>query len=298
MQDQGRPYRPPLLYRSLIVVAGWVVPRAARKAWRAGQDARLFDWWLLAQRGEMPRRDIETANLLRGALQDAMLHRIHPQALLSWLRGPAFPLLSAAALFTLFALVTRGFAYTRHLVELACQVLPGPPDLRTDVLVGHIFILAVSVTAGLAMALIRRPPPHVAGWLYWSYFALQCAAVLVMIPLLWIEGGAALRACFPRHEGMRALATLLVTLAYLPSLATALAWVLADQRARCPVCLRRLDLPVTLGSWSSVFDPSSTELLCDQGHGALVLPESSIGAPERWTRLDDSWKSLFSQSAG
>jgi hypothetical protein len=145
------------------------------------------------------------------------------------------------------------------------------------------------------MLLIRRPPSHAGGWLYWSFFTLQCALALTLVPIAWIEAGAALRACFSHHEGLRALSTMLLTLAYPPALAAALAWVLADQHARCPVCLRRLELPVSLGSWSSVFDPSSTELLCDRGHGTLVLPDTAQGA-EHWTRLDESWSNLFSHS--
>jgi hypothetical protein len=64
------------------------------------------------------------------------------------------------------------------------------------------------------------------------------------------------------------------------------------------VCLRRLDLPVTVGSWSSVFEPTSTEMLCDLGHGTLLLPETGGGTEERWTKFDDSWRDLFSHSAG
>lgn len=290
-------YEPPLHYRLLVLLASFLVPRARRPAWRRSQDARLFHWWVLSQRGELPQRQAHTAGLLRGAFRDAFLHRVTPSAIARRVRGPAFSLLAAAAFTALFATATQGFAYTRRLIALAIELFPAPPDLRSDVLVGHAFILAISLTAGAAMVFIRRPPSHSGGWRYWAFFALQCALALTLVPLLWIESGAALRACFPHHEGLRALSTLLLTLAYLPSLAAALAWVLSDQRARCPVCLRRLELPVSLGSWSSVFDPSSTELLCDEGHGALVLPDTAAGA-ERWTRLDDSWRGLFSHSAG
>ncbi len=291
------PYLPPLHYRLLLRLAACLVPRSARTSWQARQNARLFHWWILAERGELPRRGPESAALLRGTFQDALQQRISPAAVTGMIRGPLFYLLTAACLFTLLAASTRCFAYTRHLVELALLLLPGPPGLRSDVLAGHAFILAISLTAAAAMLLIRRPSAHSGGWRYWTFFALQCALVLTFVPLVWIESGAALRACFPHHEGLRALSTLLLTLAYLPSLAAALAWVLADQRARCPVCLRRLELPVSVGSWSSVFDPSATEFLCDRGHGALLLPDSSAGA-ERWTRLDQSWAGLFSHSSG
>lgn len=286
------PFRPPLPYRLLILLAACLVPRASRPAFRRRQDQSLFDWWILSQRGEL---FTHPARLLRAAFLDAFTTRIPLDALARFVRGPAFYLATASSLVLLLALLTRGFAYTRHLLRLAALLLPAPPDLRSDVLVGHTFILAVSLTAAVAMLAIRRPPSYSATFRYWAFFALQCALVLTLVPIAWIESAAAFRACFPHHEGMRAFGTLILTLAYLPSLAAALAWVLADQRARCPVCLRRLEYPVSLGSWSSVFDPSSTELLCDLGHGALLLP-ADAATPSRWTRLDDSWQNLFTHS--
>ena len=65
-----------------------------------------------------------------------------------------------------------------------------------------------------------------------------------------------------------------------------------DQRRRCPVCLGRLAMPVTLGSWASVFEPVTTEMLCDEGHGSLSVDESEIGAGDRWIALDSSWRGL------
>lgn len=289
------PFDPPLYHRLLIHIAALLVPRAARPSWRFRQDQRLYHWWVLNQRGELPAQPAQTAALLRGALDDAFRHRISPDSLARAVRGPLFYLAAATTLTAFLAALSRGFAYTRHLLSLAAQLLPGPPDLRSDVLVGHAFILAISFAAGLTMIFIRRPPSHSGGFRYWTFFILQCALALTLVPLAWIESGAALRSCFPHHEGMRALGTLLLTLAYLPGLAAALAWVLSDQRARCPVCLRRLEFPVSLGSWSSVFDPSSTELLCDRGHGALVLADTTNGL-EHWTRLDHSWSSFFSHS--
>ena len=53
-------------------------------------------------------------------------------------------------------------------------------------------------------------------------------------------------------------------------------------------------MPVTMGSWGSVLDPAMTESLCDSGHGALCQPESAEGLPDKWTKLDPSWRELFS----
>jgi hypothetical protein len=68
--------------------------------------------------------------------------------------------------------------------------------------------------------------------------------------------------------------------------------VFDDQRRRCPECLRRLARPVTMGSWGSMFEPVTTEFLCDEGHGALSLAESEIGEGDRWVSLDASWREL------
>jgi hypothetical protein len=51
-------------------------------------------------------------------------------------------------------------------------------------------------------------------------------------------------------------------------------WAFADQRARCPVCLRRLANPVRMGNSSRILlEWNGTELLCPRGHGLLHVPE-------------------------
>jgi hypothetical protein len=59
------------------------------------------------------------------------------------------------------------------------------------------------------------------------------------------------------------------------------------------VCLQLLTMPVSFGSWSSVLDPATTELVCDSGHGSLTFPETDGGLRDRWTNLDPSWSELF-----
>ena len=77
-------------------------------------------------------------------------------------------------------------------------------------------------------------------------------------------------------------------------------WAILDQARRCPVCLRRLAMPVTLGSWSSpLLEPAATELLCDEGHGSLRFSEAhtTLGEIRRWITLDDSWRDLFDEKS-
>ena len=76
-------------------------------------------------------------------------------------------------------------------------------------------------------------------------------------------------------------------------------WAILDQGRRCPVCLRLLSTPFTSGSWSSsLIEPASTELLCDQGHGTLRVSDSytTLGEIRRWVTLEDSWRDVLSSN--
>jgi hypothetical protein len=80
----------------------------------------------------------------------------------------------------------------------------------------------------------------------------------------------------------------------------ALRWVFADQRSRCPVCLRLLGNAVRIGSPSQTFlGWYGAESVCARGHGLLQISEitASHSATPRWLRLDASWSSLFSEAA-
>lgn len=151
--------------------------------------------------------------------------------------------------------------------------------------------------AGLVMALIlaaaliaiERLPLH-AGWRYWSFLAGKAGVSLAIVLALWIELAGAIPLEF--------VPGLAFNWTFLILCACAVYWAFHDQRRRCPVCLGRLALPVTIGSWSSsLFEPVSTELLCERGHGALCIPEtqSSVAEPDSWTAMDDSWRELFTR---
>ena len=77
-------------------------------------------------------------------------------------------------------------------------------------------------------------------------------------------------------------------------------WALADQRARCRVCLRLLCFPVRMGCPGCLLlDWSGTELLCTEGHGVLHVPHMAASWEEesqRWIALDESWKELFAST--
>lgn len=78
-------------------------------------------------------------------------------------------------------------------------------------------------------------------------------------------------------------------------------WAVADQRKRCPVCLRRVTHPARVGMASQTFLAwNGMELICLGGHTLLhvpALPTSWFNCP-RWIYLDDSWEFLFVASTG
>jgi hypothetical protein len=77
-------------------------------------------------------------------------------------------------------------------------------------------------------------------------------------------------------------------------------WAIADQRARCRVCLRLLCFPVRVGCPGSLLlNWSGTELLCPEGHGIMHVPDLAPSweeTSERWISLDESWKDLFDRA--
>ena len=72
-------------------------------------------------------------------------------------------------------------------------------------------------------------------------------------------------------------------------------WVLADQRDRCPVCLRLLANPVRFGGSSRILlEWHGTELMCVRGHGLLYVSEwPTVWSDRRWMDLGSSWAGLF-----
>jgi hypothetical protein len=289
----------PLLCRWLIRLASWIVPARERREWRRRWESELLDWWVLVERGEITLR--ESARMVRqcwGAFADAFWLRFSRDELDRFVRGPAFFILAGAAALAVIALLSDGFAMTRSLVDLAKGMdkpilRPGGYDWRSDRLVGYltpiVFGLAISAMAVAA----GRLSLHRRGWRYWSFFVLKAVGVMVLLPLAWIEGGSWIRGQMP-HEGLRVLVGgLLLGIVFIGAFAWAFVWIVDDQRRRCPICVRRLALPVTIGSWASVFEPVATELMCEEGHGSLCLPEAGSGEPDRWTEMDESWRELF-----
>jgi hypothetical protein len=77
-------------------------------------------------------------------------------------------------------------------------------------------------------------------------------------------------------------------------------WSVADQRARCRVCLRLLCFPVRIGCPGCLLlDWSGTETVCAEGHGVLHVPQMAPSwdeEAEHWIALDESWQDLFAET--
>jgi hypothetical protein len=228
-------------------------------------------------------------------LADALRRRLRPAEWREWVRGPAAVVVGVVVFAAALVALSGGLRVTRELWEAAM----GPAfrahgyDPRSDRLFGYMAPIVSALTTGLFCAVVARLHVALGGWRYWSFLSFKLASVLVLGPLVWIEGGAWLRSVLP-NEGSRVIfGGLLLSVGFVCAFGYGVLWCLRDQRVRCPVCLRRLAMPVTLGSWASTFEPASTEMLCEDGHGALCVSETQSGQPDRWTPLDSSWRELF-----
>jgi hypothetical protein len=303
-----REIRPPLACRLVIRSASWIAPRTSRREWRAEWNSHLSNLWILVERGEVSAAAVaQMAWLCRHAFTEAARLRFGPMQVRRWLQSPSFVLAVLALLLGLTAVSTHGFVHTRQLVYAARHLEPPHPiapdskrlryDPRSDAVFGNTAPIVFAVAMGLILLLIRRRSLHYYNWRYRLFLLAKLSGILLVLPALWLEGGMALRSHL-HNEALRVwLGGVLFALALIAAFGRLTIWAVADQQQRCPVCLRLLSMPVTIGSWSSVLDPVSTELMCAEGHGSLCLAETEISAPDRWTALDQSWHSLFDHAA-
>ncbi|HVP47063.1 MAG TPA: hypothetical protein VMT32_10790 [Bryobacteraceae bacterium] len=294
--DCGAPL--PAGYRWFLRLTSWMAPRRTRSGWHAKWSASLRNWWILTERGELASGVSEQlAEQCRGALADAFWLRFSKAALHRWVRGPGFVVISTATILVLMGVCTNGFAVTRGLIRIArdlhAQPRMMPSGAQEGALIAYGFPIVFALATGIVLVLIERLPPHTRGWRYWSFLIFKTLAAMAIVPLLWIEGGAAIRAHISNVQLRVFGGGLGLALIFVAAFGYALLWIFADQRRRCPVCLERLAMPVTVGSWASVFDPAATEVLCNQGHGALCMSETETGAADQWTAFGASWRGLF-----
>jgi hypothetical protein len=295
----------PRLWRWLIYAAGWMAPAAARTEWRSRWDFRLQNLCILIERGDVPAHLSAHAPVLcRDAFVNAFRLRFPLSDWRSWPYSSGFVMLCAVLILALTAAFTRGFSTTRSLADATLSwalyhplpKLPTmarvPHDPRANLVIAHLVPLMLALAASAVLLLIGRLSPGRHGWRYWVFLVSKTVAVMTIVPVLWIEGGAALRARIPNQALSVAIGGVGLALVFIACFGAAIVWVFSDQRLRCPICLRRLAMPVAIGSWASMFEPPATELLCELGHGSLCVSESAAGEPDRWVALDDSWREV------
>lgn len=284
----------PIVLRAFLCAAARLVPAPERSAWREKWTGRVRDWRLLADRGEPVG---SAAPLCRLALKDAAGQRFGHIRTRHVLRSPTFVPVAIAAALLLLAAVSRGFAVTRWVVSVAADIRAhpafcGPYDPRGDKVFAYCVPAILAWAVGVALFVMGTKVLNGRGWRYWFFLVAKALAALAVSTLAWIEIGAAVRSFIP-HEGWRTLVGLLSVFVFVPATGRAMLWAVADQRRRCPACLRFLIAPVAVGSWASLFEPPATEFLCEKGHGALSVADAETNAQDHWTRLDESWSALF-----
>lgn len=251
-------------HRLILSLAAIIVPRTRRADWLAEWEGELFhsSVELGADRARL------TAFCL-GAFSDAFwIWRHHPHRL-EILDSPAGCLLSL--------LVIAGVARTSWAV--ANDVGSYPAVSLFLVVTCGVLLTSVNTRLPLVLHLQASRSDVTRGWLF---FVLKIG--LILLSLHQALGVAAALAAW----GAAQLLIIICTLAF--------RWALRDQRARCPVCLRKLTKPVRVAVGSSGFlGWNGVEMMCCLGHGLLYLPESPSDhyhAP-RWVTLDSSWRVLF-----
>jgi hypothetical protein len=143
---------------------------------------------------------------------------------------------------------------------------------------------------------------------YWGYLAAKLAAAwAILYGLRWLilrvvplpepfSIGRRERYTVPNDPFAHDLGYTFLMLFY-TLLAAGLLWAIVwDQRYRCRACLRRLRMPISLGSWTHILlGRPQTEYICPYGHGTLKVEELQITGHQEpdWQPHEDIWKELY-----
>ena len=269
---------------------GLVVPRSQRATWLCRREAGLDCLRVLERRGELAgyAPSVLFAWFCRDAAASAVSLRCGAIDPGKWLRTPAFFLFAAWAFLSLIGAGSHGFAVTRSLLSAIAAHSGGA---FPDRLIGYGFPIAFAFLTGVLTALGKHALASRA-WSYVSFLLVKTVSLSAVLLALWIEGGAAFRACLPAGAPRVLVGGLILAIVFIAAFDWAVVWNLADQQHRCPVCLRRLVMPVRIGSWASVFEPVTTEWICEAGHGSLCVDEIERGQSDRWIEIEAPVPSL------
>ncbi len=251
--------------RHPVKVAGVMPPRF----WFLSTEPRF---WVPLQAGEN-RRLRAVGRLQAGVDAREMESELREIAAGSWdfERGGAF--------VSLPELANRNFR-----AALAVILVP----LAVTLALGFLQIMSLCrlvAPARLKSAVVAR---------YYAFLLAKSALALLPAAAVWLVLSESAGLSGPRWllAGLRPTATAF----FLMLCAAMVWWSLVDQRLRCPICFRRLRMPVSLGTLGSIlFDLPATEYICTHGHGTLHVPEPQTNELEttRWRPHGDVWEELL-----
>jgi hypothetical protein len=270
--------------------AALLVPHWRRADWLAEWRSEL---WYVLQGSDPERRSFWNRKAMffcLGAFRDALWFRCNdrtpePRQHL-WLQSPLQCLLFLA---TLAGVATLFFFRSSGTLDTLLRASQGH---RERIFAHFLMILIASLTlpATTSLALGEYPgnpcsPARALRFRRWIFLALKFSLIL---PIVFC--GTFDLAPIVSATGLQPHATLV-------GYALAFRWALIDQRRRCPVCLRLLANPATIGQPANTFlGWYGTELFCIKGHGLLHVPAIPTSySTQRWLDLDASWSCLFSR---
>lgn len=290
----------PRAHRWMIRTMSWIVPPASRRSWRARWESQAGHLWALRERGELPSIS-PTAWIFQAACREALSARLGEVELLAWLRSPGFVFACGTLTLLLMGIASGGFPMVHYLIGVAASLHRHPGTLgrydpRWDAIFRYTFPMVLAALTCLMLIATSRLPLRRYSWRYWCFLSLKTGFLLFLVCLSWVEGGAYLRRQLHNETLRELIGCILFFALFMAAAGWAILWSISDQRRRCHVCLRRMTMPVSVGSWSSVLDPAATELVCRSGHGSLCLSENGLSQCDRWIQLDASWRGLFEQA--
>jgi hypothetical protein len=192
-----------------------------------------------------------------------------------------------------FPISSRDWVRVAPVGEILARAL-NPPFLVIGFTAALATLIAMIGVARLVWRRRKGEPQH-ADLSYWLFFIAKSYLGLGAIGCGWIlfidpSNGVDL------SRGLGEFSVLITTWVFALFACGFLHWSWRDQQLRCHVCLRRMRIPATSGSWASyLFNRPRTEYLCPAGHGTVSVSPGEPGGPDSsdWKDMDESWRDLF-----